>query len=87
MEITKLSEIELKKLSMRRLIDLAEERYGSRAIGVASAHSEGQDPNRAKGPWIRALLAPEEPDEAIQNVEHEIWARGVRQRLGLEVSQ
>lgn len=77
------TEIELKQLTLQRLEKLAAERYGSRAFAVASTHSEGQDPLRAKAPWIRALLAPEQSNEAIQNLEHELWARGVRERFGL----
>ena len=72
------------KVSLKDLQRLVEQKYGSKtyAWGKAYRVCQGREnPNRSKAPWLRLLNQPDEPDESIRIMQHEVWATQIQQKF------
>lgn len=78
----------LKKMSLKQLQQLAEERFGTAAFMLADKESlslSGRGPLYSKEPWIRLLSRSSTPEDLIQIARHKEWQHQIQREVLGEV--
>lgn len=73
-----------RKLTIKKLEQLAIERFGSQQAAALMAQREcglNESILRNKNPWIKALMKPINVEDIGAIATHETWAAGIRARF------